>query len=131
MKSGSIAWIILLALGACTTDKSQSAPDTANVGAVNASDASQQIVMPPAETPAPGLTTPAEPKAGKWQVTAVGIGDVRAGMSVDEANVAVGNSLAIPPKLQECDYVRPKKTPKNLAFMVEKNEISRVEVRPG
>ncbi|MEP6508531.1 MAG: hypothetical protein ABJC63_09925 [Gemmatimonadales bacterium] len=131
MKSVSIASMILLTLGACTTDKSQSAADSANVNALNASEATQQIVVPTVETPAPAPTTTAEPKAGQWQVTAAGIGDIRAGMSVEEANVAIGNSLAIPAKLQECDYVRPKTTPKNLAFMVEKNEIARVEVRSG
>lgn len=66
-----------------------------------------------------------------WQVTAAGIGDVKAGMSVEEANVVLGGALAVPAKLQECDYIRPKTTPKNLAFMVEKNQISRVEVQPG
>jgi hypothetical protein len=63
-------------------------------------------------------------------VTAAGIGDVKAGMTVKEANVALGNVLTIPRTLQECDYIRPK-SPKNLAFMVEKGEISRVEVQPG
>ena len=51
-------------------------------------------------------------------------------MSVEEANVILGNTLTIPAKLQECDYVRPK-SPKGVAFMVEKGTISRVDVQPG
>lgn len=134
MKSVSIASILLVTLAACTTDKSQPSADSANVNVLNANEATKQVVVPPVETapaPTPEPSTVAEPKAGQWQVTAAGIGGVRAGMSVEEANVILGNSLAIPAKLQECDYVRPKTTPTNLTFMVEKNEISRVEIRPG
>lgn len=136
MKSSiSIASVLLIALAACTTDKSQTADTAAGSLAGNATEEARKAVIPPGEkeTPAPAPTppAPAEEPADKWQVTAAGIGGVRAGMSVEEANVILGNSLAIPTKLQECDYVRPKSTPKNLAFMVEKGEISRVEVQPG
>lgn len=131
MKSASIASIALLSLAACTTDKQQSAPDTVVSRADSANEATKQVVATRAPAPTSEPSTAAEPKAGQWQVTAAGIGGVRAGMTVEEANAILGNSLSIPAKLQECDYVRPKTTPKNLAFMVEKNEISRVEVRPG
>ncbi len=52
-------------------------------------------------------------------------------MTLEEANALLGNSLAIPARLQECDYVRPKSSPKHVAFMVEKGEISRVEIGQG
>ena len=132
MRTASIASIVILALAACTTDKTA---DNGTKEAANATEPAKKDVVPPNETPAPAPTTepstPTEPKGGQWQVTAAGIGDVKAGMSVEEANVVLGGALAIPAKLQECDYVRPKTTPKNLAFMVEKNQISRVEVQPG
>ena len=52
-------------------------------------------------------------------------------MSLDQANVILGNALVIPAKLQECDYVRPGSTLKHVAFMVEKGQISRVEIQEG
>lgn len=136
MKSSiSIASLVLIHLAACTTDKSTTSDSGATVAA-NATEDARKAVIPPAdkEAPpqAPPQAPPAEPieTAGKWQVTAAGIGGVRAGMSLEEANVILDNALTIPRKLQECDYVRPK-SPKGLAFMVEKGEISRLEVRPG
>lgn len=50
-------------------------------------------------------------------------------MSLDEANAVVGNSLVIPAKLSECDYVRSKNAPKGVSFMVENGRISRVDIR--
>lgn len=133
MKSSiSIAALTLIALAACTTDKS-SASDSSAAAAGNATEEARKAVVPPGEKEAPPPAPPtAEPveAAGKWQVTAAGIGSVRAGMSLEEANVILDNALTIPAKLAECDYVRPK-SPKGIAFMVEKGEISRVEVQPG
>ena len=127
-----VASLLVLSLAACTTEKVGTADSTAAAATSTTADV-QKAATPPAEketttpTPAPSA---AEQPAGKWQVTPAGIGDVKAGMSVKEANAVLGNVLVIPAKLQECDYVRPK-SPKNLAFMVEKGEISRVEVQPG
>lgn len=52
-------------------------------------------------------------------------------MTLEQANAALGNDLAIPAKLEECDYVRPKSGPKGIAFMVEQRRISRVDVSEG
>ena len=135
MKTAAIASIILLSLNACTTDKPQPTADTAANTVISVPEETGTTVVPPGKTPAPAPapepSTPAEPKAGQWRVTAAGIGDVKAGMSVEEANVVLGGALLVPAKLQECDYVRPKTKPEHLAFMVEKNEISRVEVQEG
>jgi hypothetical protein len=129
----SITSLLIISLAACTTDKAGTGDSTSSPAA-NATEEARKAVIPPGEkeAPAPAPAPPAAPeeRAGKWQVTAAGIGDVKAGMSVEEANVVLGNVLTIPAKLQECDYVRPK-SPKNLAFMVEKGQISRVDVQPG
>ena len=133
----SVVSVFVLTLAACTSDKTQRAADSAASAeeASTATDEARRSVIPPAEkeapAPAPVPATPDELLAGKWQVTAAGIGDVKAGMSLDEANVILGGTLSIPARLEECDYVRPKSTPKHLAFMVEKGEISRVEVQEG
>ena len=132
MKSSiSLAALTLIALAACTTDKAPSA-DSGAVAGANATEDARKAVIPPGEKEVPPPPPPAEPaeSAGKWQVTAAGIGGVRAGMSLEEANVILDNALTIPAKLEECDYVQLK-SPKNVAFMVEKGEISRVEIRPG
>ncbi|HUQ47590.1 MAG TPA: hypothetical protein VM053_05020 [Gemmatimonadaceae bacterium] len=124
----SIAALTLIALAACTADKSSSA-DSGTHAAANAIEEVQKAAIPPESAP-PASATPPDANAGSRQVTPAGIGSVRAGMSVDEANVILNNKLIIPARLEECDYVRPN-FPKGLAFMVEKGEISRVEVRPG
>lgn len=77
--------------------------------------------IPPVES----RTTPAD----NWSVTSAGIGSIRAGMSIAELKAAFGDSLVIPTKLAECDYVRPKSEPKGLSFMIENGKLSRVDVR--
>ena len=119
---------MLIALAACTTDKSS----TVDSGAATPAVSNEEVPKAAAPSGDTVATAPIPEKpADKWQVTADGIGNVKAGMTVEEANAALGNTLAIPAKLQECDYVRPKTTPKGLAFMIEKGEIARVEIQPG
>ncbi|MEO8193634.1 MAG: hypothetical protein ABI681_07270 [Gemmatimonadales bacterium] len=71
------------------------------------------------------------PVVEKWEVTPQGIGPVRAGMSIAEANTALNNALVVPARLEECDYVHPRNGPTGVFFMVEKGKISRGEVREG
>jgi len=49
-------------------------------------------------------------------------------MTLAQANTALGGILNVPSSLDECDYVRPKTTPRDVAFMVEKGRISRIDV---
>ncbi|MGH9421718.1 MAG: hypothetical protein ACRD3J_17200, partial [Thermoanaerobaculia bacterium] len=86
----------------------------------------------PVSTPvAPPATQPPLPTVSKWVVTPAGIGPVRAGMPVAEANAALGGILVVPARASACYYVQPKSEPKQIAFMVEKGEIARVEVQAG
>jgi hypothetical protein len=140
MKSSvKAATILLLVVSACTSDKSKTAEDSAAAAQANvdsATAAARTAVIPPGEKeipvaqPAPVVPADEAP-AGKWQVTFAGIGNLKAGMSLDEAGVVLGQPLASPAKLSDCDYVRPKSGPKHLAFMVEKGQIARVEVQEG
>jgi hypothetical protein len=134
MKSSiTVAALTLITIVACTTDKTQS---TDSAAASTTTQPGTPVVVAPGETaatapaPVPAPPAPPEERADQWQITPSGIGAVKAGMSVDEANVILGNSLTIPATLQECDYVRPK-SQKGVAFMVEKGQISRVDVQPG
>jgi hypothetical protein len=97
--------VIALALAACTADKPQTAEDSAVAARGQA--------------------------AGEWEVTTAGIGNIRAGMSLDELKVVTHNGIDIPGKLDECAYIRPKNAPKGVALMVEKGVVSRVDVTEG
>jgi hypothetical protein len=95
-----------VALVACTAETPKASRDSATVSA---------------KAPAPTALV----------VTPAGIGTVKAGMAVALANAELGGILAVPSRLSECDYVRPKSEPKHLAFMVEKGKIARVEIQAG
>jgi hypothetical protein len=69
---------------------------------------------------------PADP--GSWIVTVRGIGPIEAGMTLDEANAAAGNRLVIPPKPEECDWVKIENVT-DLLLMVERGTISRVDIQ--
>ena len=128
---------IALVLVACISDKPQTAEDSA-VAARGKTDsivaASRNAVVPPGESPAappPAEPVTSEPPAGEWEVTTAGIGNIRAGMSLDELKVVTHNEIDIPAKLEECAYIRPKNAPKGVALMVEKGTVSRVDVTEG
>ncbi len=135
MKRSSFALIFLLA--GCVSDAPRTAEDSAVVARTTADSniaAEKAKLIPPGESaPAPTSPPPGEPEkeAGEWDVTPAGIGEIRAGMSLDEAKVVMQNNLVIPAKLGECDYVKPKTGPKGVNIMVEKGEIARVEVISG
>ncbi len=63
-----------------------------------------------------------------WVVNTRGIGKLSAGMTLKEANAAVGGTLIIPAKLEECDWVRVRGAPEGLLMMVQKGRISRVDI---
>ena len=61
-----------------------------------------------------------------------GIGPIHAGMTVAQANAAVGGGFSAPPGSGDgCTYAVLTKAPKGLAVMLEKGRIARVEVRSG
>ena len=84
-----------------------------------------------ASTNAPTPAAPAEKPAGEWDVTFAGIGPLKAGMSLDEAKIVMRDDLDIPAKLDECAMIKTKTGPKGILIMVEKNEISRIDVTSG
>ncbi|HEU4559596.1 MAG TPA: hypothetical protein VFS20_17220 [Longimicrobium sp.] len=84
----------------------------------------------PAPAAAPASSTAAADTAGSasWVLRADGIGPLRVGMTVDEANRAVGGGLDRTSGLEECDYVRPKTGPAGVSLMVVDGRIARVDV---
>lgn len=65
-----------------------------------------------------------------WTVSESGIGPLRAGMTVAEANKALGGGFSSPSS-DGCTYARLAKAPPGVAVMLENNKIARVEVRSG
>ena len=131
MKRSALA--VAFIVTACTSDAPKTAEDSAvaersRVDSVV--EAARKDVVPPGES-ASDAPPPAGRKAGEWEITPEGIGALKAGMSLDEAKVVMHDNLVVPAKLQECDYVSLRNAPAGIGIMVEKNEISRVEVRTG
>ena len=85
---------------------------------------------PPAtpDTTAATDSAPVVVATDSWTVSPCGIGQISAGMTLDEANAATGNALILPAALQECDWARVKDAPKGLLLMVEGGKITRVNV---
>lgn len=133
MKRSAIA--IAFIATACTSDAPKTAEDSAvrERARVDSSiEAARKALVPPGESASvPVAPPPADRQAGEWDITPEGIGALKAGMSLDEAKIVMHGNLVVPAKLEECDYVSFRNAPAGLAAMVEKGEISRVEVRNG
>jgi hypothetical protein len=135
MNRVTIAAVILIA-SACSD-----APKTAEDSAVAARAVAEQTIaeqkqelIPKGESASTAAPTPppaTEKPAGEWEVTFAGIGQLKAGMSLDEAKIVMRDNLDIPAKLDECAMIKTKTGPKGILIMVEKNEISRVDVTSG
>ncbi len=124
---------LVAGLAACTVaDNPPASVDNVAVGASAASDMGDStpplVTVPanPADSSAPD-TTATKPVA-TFTISETRIGPVRAGMTLAQANAALGGTLNVPSRLDECDFVRPKTTPRDVMFMVEKGRISRVDV---
>ena len=134
MKRSIFALVSLLV--ACTSDAPKTAEDSAAIAraaAESTAAAERSKLTPPGESVATTAPTPplAEKKTGEWEVTPAGIGQLKAGMSLDEVKIISRDNLVIPAKLEECDYIKPKTEPKGVMIMVEKGEVARVDVISG
>lgn len=64
----------------------------------------------------------------RWVVTEKGAGPVRVGMTVAEAQQALGSELTAMSAAAPCYYVKPQRGPSGIAFMVTDGRIARVDV---
>ncbi|HMA19532.1 MAG TPA: hypothetical protein VKO87_01950 [Gemmatimonadaceae bacterium] len=125
-------------VSACVSKEPRNAEDSAAVARQqvdSASSATSHDIVPRGETAA-AVTPPAPPAdtathAGEWQVTPKGIGSLTAGMSLDEANIALHNKLDVPSNPGECSIVKVKGDPKGISLMVENGTVTRVDVTSG
>lgn len=135
MKILAALGIAAFATSACVVDKTDKADTTAVAASPDtAANPARTDVIPPGGTtpsPAPAPASETPPKVGEWEVTPTGIGSVKTGMSVEEAQVALHHELVVPAKLAECAFLKTKSGPKGVSFMVEQRHISRVDVVSG
>lgn len=130
MKASIFAILTFGLLTACVvSDKAETTlADSTVAAAPDPAPTTADTGIAPASPPA-APETPPPPATSVWTVNSGGLGPVRVGMTPAELKSAFGDSLVIPAKLAECDYVRPKNNPKGVAFMIENGKLSRVEVR--
>jgi len=80
------------------------------------------------QKPAPSPAN--ESTVGAWTVTPAGIGPVRAGMTLTDANAKIGNILeTIGPLQPACDYVTPAQHKPDVLFMIVNGHVRRIDVR--
>lgn len=76
-----------------------------------------------------GDAAAAPPADDPWAVTETGVGPVRAGMSVGEAGTALGAELAVAGG--ECSMIEVPGAPADVALMVVRDTVVRVDVTGG
>ncbi|WP_313176953.1 hypothetical protein [Massilia sp.] len=110
---------ILALLGACSKEAPPAAPagNATSATAPAATEATQEA--PRAATPAPAT------------LSAAGIGSIRFGMTLEQAQQAAGGKATLPePFDPACSMVRFATLPK-LRFMVENDVVTRADAEPG
>lgn len=122
------ALLLCLALSACQREAAgpDGAADAASVSTPPANDQPAEDV-PPATAPAPAATPPASDTLARFD----GYGDLRFGMSADEAKKAWGGELKGEAAADSgCYHLTPiwTKAPAEFAFMIENGKFVRVDV---
>jgi hypothetical protein len=125
--------VILCTATACAVKTEKAGGDSANV------DTAAVVTQPAQSTPAaPATPAPAPPDTSRpaqstsWTVTEAGIGPIHVGMTVAQANAAIGGGFSAPSGSGDrCTYAVLTKAPKGLAVMLDKGKVARVEVRSG
>jgi hypothetical protein len=78
----------------------------------------------------PGAAPANESSVGAWTVTQTGIGPVRAGMTLDEANAKIANILeTVGPLQPACDFVAPANHKPDVLLMVVNGHVRRIDIR--
>jgi hypothetical protein len=78
------------------------------------------------------LVTAPSPRPSDMTVTENGIGPIHAGMTVAQANAAIGGGFAAPKSgTSGCKYAVLTKAPRGLWVMLQDGRVARVEVRSG
>jgi hypothetical protein len=117
--------LLAASLTACGSDRAGDDRAAADSSATAPSSASSTAA--PSAAPAAPAAPQGPANLANSALRADGIGPLRVGMTVAEADRALGG-LDRATGLAQCDYVHPKNGPAHVAFMVEEGRISRVDV---
>ena len=134
----SLSVVLLFTATACAV-KTEKTPDTTAVDSTTVTTSSTTVTpapsqtTPPAQNPAPPRApAPAPtdtPNTTTLTVTAAGLGPLRAGQTIAEANAAVGGGFS--GSTANCTYAVWPKAPAGVAVMLANGRVARVEVRSG
>ena len=114
--SGSrIAWVSVAMAATLTACAGRSSEQT--------SDSTSTAPQTSAPTTTP---SPAAPSSQSWTITALGAGPVRYGMTLDEAERALGAALRA--DSAECWYVSPPGAPSGVRMMLENGVVVRLDI---
>ena len=131
-----LAVALLFAAAGCAV-KTEKAADTLAVDSSTSTVVTTPVdtAATPVKAPPPAAQTPAPSGTSRtpdMSVTEYGIGPIHAGMTVSEANAAIGGGFAAPKGgASGCTYAVLTKAPRGLAVMLENGRVARVEVRSG
>lgn len=100
---------------------------------VSADRIGQQTQPAPAPSPdRPPLQysqpAPNQPVAGRWTVSETGIGPIRIGMTILEAETALQESFKLPLQAGTCYNLKPSRMPSGTSLMIVDGQIVRVDV---
>lgn len=81
-----------------------------------------------AAAPAPS-DSPTTDSVSKWTVDELGVGPVRAGMTLKELSAVAGETVRPDYDFNEsCDYVKPKFLPNGVSIMIVDDSVGRIDV---
>lgn len=132
-RSKFISIALLFTATACAV-KTEQNPDSTGVVSTTVSSSTSVTqtpsqTTPPAQTPPPATTPVDTPSTTTWTITPGGLGPLRAGQTIAQANAAVGGGFS--GSTGNCTYAVWPKAPKGVAVMLAKGKVARVEVRSG
>jgi hypothetical protein len=133
-----ISVVLLFTATACAV-KTEKNPDSTVVDSTTVTTSSTTVTpapsqtTPPAQNPPPPRApapVPADtPNTTTWTVNAAGLGPLRAGQTIAQANAAVGGGFS--GSTANCTYAVWPKAPGGVAVMLANGRVARVEVRSG
>jgi hypothetical protein len=131
--------VVLLVTATACAIKTEKNPDTTVVDSTTVTTTSTTVTpapsqtTPPANSPVPPRApapAPADtPNTTTWTITAAGLGPLRAGQTIAQANAAVGGGFS--GSTANCTYAVWPTAPAGVAVMLANGRVARVEVRSG
>jgi hypothetical protein len=129
--------VVLLVTAAACAVKTEKNPDSTRVDSTTVTTSTTVTPAPSQTTPSTNPTPPRAPAPAPadtpntttWTVTAAGLGPLRAGQTIAQANAAVGGGFS--GSTANCTYAVWPKAPAGVAVMLANGRVARVEVRSG